>query len=219
MRRGLNSCPDGLGQHFWEEFAWFWGGLDPCPDGLGNFFRRWSAPECPFECGAGGAKAIRAMPKCPQHEFQGGFPYLVKMGPKNPGTYRPPPERKRYFLQLMASLILNSCVKEFSIPYYSTWIFWSLSFIHAFYAFSLLFRDWFSLVNVDPLQQNISPWYAWHDWTSEQTCQRSILIRYLGQFQITQCCILSMSSQSHEYWEGAREALLLNLNTSAQISV
>ena len=33
-----------------------------------------SAPECPFECGWGGAKAKRAMPKCPQHEFEGGFP-------------------------------------------------------------------------------------------------------------------------------------------------
>ena len=35
-----------------------------------------SAPECPFECGGGrgGAKAIRAMPKCPQYEFQGGLP-------------------------------------------------------------------------------------------------------------------------------------------------
>ena len=34
-----------------------------------------SAPECPFECGAGGAKAKRAMPKCPGHEFEWGFPY------------------------------------------------------------------------------------------------------------------------------------------------
>ena len=33
-----------------------------------------SAPECPFECGGGGAKAKRAMPECPQHEFEEGFP-------------------------------------------------------------------------------------------------------------------------------------------------
>ena len=33
-----------------------------------------SAPECPFECGWGGAKAKRAMPKCPPREFEGGFP-------------------------------------------------------------------------------------------------------------------------------------------------
>ena len=33
-----------------------------------------SAPECPFECRAGVAKAIWAMPKCPQHEFEEGFP-------------------------------------------------------------------------------------------------------------------------------------------------
>ena len=26
------------------------GGLDPCQDGLGHFYRRRSAPECPFEC-------------------------------------------------------------------------------------------------------------------------------------------------------------------------
>ena len=32
------------------------------------------APECPFECGWGGAKAKRAMPKCPPREFEGGFP-------------------------------------------------------------------------------------------------------------------------------------------------
>ena len=60
------------------------GGSQPLPGWFGAtflgriyliyFFRRRSAPECPFECGAGGAKAIRAMPKCPQHEFQGGFP-------------------------------------------------------------------------------------------------------------------------------------------------
>ena len=36
---GLNPCPDGLWQLFWEEFPSFWGGLDPCPDGLGHFFR------------------------------------------------------------------------------------------------------------------------------------------------------------------------------------
>ena len=36
-----------------------------------------SAPECPFECGGGGAKAKRAMPKCPQHEFEEGFPKMV----------------------------------------------------------------------------------------------------------------------------------------------
>ena len=48
---GLTPCPDGLGQLFLEEFPSFWGGLDPCPDGLGHFFPRWSAPECPFECG------------------------------------------------------------------------------------------------------------------------------------------------------------------------
>ena len=33
-----------------------------------------NAPECPFECGWGGAKAKRAMPKCPPREFEGGFP-------------------------------------------------------------------------------------------------------------------------------------------------
>ena len=58
---GLNPCPDGLGQLFWEEFAWFWGGLDPCPDGLGHFFPRWSAPECPFECG--GVQSLKG--QCP----------------------------------------------------------------------------------------------------------------------------------------------------------
>ena len=30
----------------------------------------------PFECGWGGAKAKRAMPKCPPREFEGGFPNL-----------------------------------------------------------------------------------------------------------------------------------------------
>ena len=35
---GLNPCPDGLGQLFWEEFPSFWGGLDPF--GLGHFFPR-----------------------------------------------------------------------------------------------------------------------------------------------------------------------------------
>ena len=59
---GLNPCPDGLGQLFWEEFAWFWGGLDPCPDGLGHFFPRWTAPECPFECG-GGVQSLKG--QCP----------------------------------------------------------------------------------------------------------------------------------------------------------
>ena len=33
-----------------------------------------SAPECPFECGGGGAKAIRAMPKCLLRYFLWGFP-------------------------------------------------------------------------------------------------------------------------------------------------
>ena len=36
--------------------------------------RKKSAPECPFECGEGGAKAKRAMPKCPPREFGWGFP-------------------------------------------------------------------------------------------------------------------------------------------------
>ena len=36
-----------------------------------------SAPECPFECGAGGVKAKRAMPKCQGHEFEWGFPKWV----------------------------------------------------------------------------------------------------------------------------------------------
>ena len=40
--------------------------------------RKQSAPECLFECGGGGdAKAIRAMPKCLQHEFEWGFPESV----------------------------------------------------------------------------------------------------------------------------------------------
>ena len=33
-----------------------------------------SVPEGPFDGGGGGAKAIRAMPKCPLREFQWGFP-------------------------------------------------------------------------------------------------------------------------------------------------
>ena len=38
--------------------------------------RKKNAPECPFECGGGGAKAKRAMPKCPLREFEWGFPYI-----------------------------------------------------------------------------------------------------------------------------------------------
>ena len=38
------TCPDGLGQLFWEDFASFWGGLDPCPDGLGHFFLEMKCP-------------------------------------------------------------------------------------------------------------------------------------------------------------------------------
>ena len=54
------------------------GVLNPSPDGLGHFFRRRSAPECLFECGGWGAKAIRAMPKCPQYEFEGAsLTYLL----------------------------------------------------------------------------------------------------------------------------------------------
>ena len=36
--------------------------------------RKISAPECPFECGGGCAKAIWAMPKCLGHQFEWGFP-------------------------------------------------------------------------------------------------------------------------------------------------
>ena len=53
------------------------GGSRPLPGWFGALFRRRSAPECLFECREGGAKVIRAMPKCPLHEFQGGFPYIV----------------------------------------------------------------------------------------------------------------------------------------------
>ena len=38
-----------------------------------------SAPECPFECGEGGAKAIWAMPKYPLHEFEWGFPKMLEL--------------------------------------------------------------------------------------------------------------------------------------------
>ena len=97
---GLNTCPDGLGHFFREEFskfkrafAWFWGGLNPCPDGLGHLFRengkqngkngkmvksrlKKSAPECPFECGGGGVNAIWAMPKWRWWQAERGFPYI-----------------------------------------------------------------------------------------------------------------------------------------------
>ena len=35
---GLNPCPDGLGQFFWEEFAWFWGGPETLPGWFGALF-------------------------------------------------------------------------------------------------------------------------------------------------------------------------------------
>ena len=49
------------------------GGLNPCPDGLGHFFPRWSAPECPFECGGAITKGV--MPKRLRYLFRCGFPY------------------------------------------------------------------------------------------------------------------------------------------------
>ena len=50
-----------------------------CFDKVAQIGPEKSAPECPFECGGGGAKAKRAMPKCPLHEFEEGFPnYLDK---------------------------------------------------------------------------------------------------------------------------------------------
>ena len=50
---GSQPLPGWFGATFLGRICLFLGGLDPCPNGLGHFFRRWSAPECPFECGGG----------------------------------------------------------------------------------------------------------------------------------------------------------------------
>ena len=61
--------------------ATFWGriclilGVRPLPTWFGALFPRWSAPECPFECGGRGAKAIWAMPKCLLRFLMWAFPY------------------------------------------------------------------------------------------------------------------------------------------------
>ena len=50
---GSKPLPGWFGATFLGRICLILGGLDPCPYGLGHFFPRWSAPECPFECGGG----------------------------------------------------------------------------------------------------------------------------------------------------------------------
>ena len=96
---GLNPCQDGLG-HLCSEngssiryFPLLTRDLRLARILCGTYIpsKQWfdkvaqigpekSAPECPFECGGGGAKAKRAMPKCPPREFEWGFPYYQLKG-------------------------------------------------------------------------------------------------------------------------------------------
>ena len=99
---GLNPCQDGLGHlcsENWSSIRYFLlltRDLRLARILCGTYIpsKRWfdkvaqigpekSAPECPFECGWGGAKAKRAMPQCPQHEFEGCFPKV--RGPMGQG--------------------------------------------------------------------------------------------------------------------------------------
>ena len=60
VKEGVKVCQDASKSRF---------------DNYFQFGPEKSALECPFQCGGGGAKAKRAMPKCLRREFQWCFPY------------------------------------------------------------------------------------------------------------------------------------------------
>ena len=65
----LGPCTDGLGQLFWEGFAWFWGVLTLARMVWGTFLEM-KCPRVPvWVRGEGGAKTIWAMPKCLRHQI------------------------------------------------------------------------------------------------------------------------------------------------------
>ena len=68
---GLNPCPDGLGQLFWEDFASFWGGLYPCPDGLGHFFGDKLPQSARLSAGRGVQKLFGQCPNAPCMNLSG----------------------------------------------------------------------------------------------------------------------------------------------------
>ena len=99
---GLDPCLDGLGHFFREDqmgICLVLGGSKPLPrffvsviypqnDDLTKLLKsaRKKVPQSArLSAGGGGAKAKRAMPKAPQHEFEEGFPYTLRSVQSSPG--------------------------------------------------------------------------------------------------------------------------------------